>query len=183
MPRKPDFARCVFVPRYHVENLPTGCIVFDVSSYAEPPYCELSPMWVHGGIPIPGMPGETSDTVEGVWQGLKVIRGKIAPRYFRGPGAKRGGKPSGHLFGKKELSIVEARRLIYVPTYEWVLENRIDPKVIQQFIGAAFAGVTQHFHDVGDNGDPNDPDQPLAHAAVLVRYLNRKCAERLEAGE
>jgi hypothetical protein len=178
MSRSAAFARCVFSPRYHVENLPAGSVVYDVSSYAEAPYCEFSPMWVHGGIPVPGMPGVTSDTVEGVWQGLKVIRGKTAPRYFRGPGAKRGGKPSGHQFGKKELGVVEARRLIYVPTYEWVLENRIAPELIRGFIEAARAGVTQHFHDVGDNGDPNDPDQPLAHAAVLVRYLNRKCAER-----
>ena len=55
MSRRLDFARCVFVPRYHVENLPTGSVVYDVSSYAEPPYCELSPMWVHGGIPVPGV--------------------------------------------------------------------------------------------------------------------------------
>ena len=60
------------------------------------------------------MPGATSDTVEGVWQGLKVIRGKTAPRYFRGPDHKRGGKPSGHRYGTKELGIVEARRKIYV---------------------------------------------------------------------
>jgi hypothetical protein len=113
-----------------------------------------------------------------VWQGLKVIRGKTAPRYFRGPGAKRGGKPAGHLFGKKLLGVVEARRLIYVPIYEWMLENCINAGLIQTFIDAALAGVVQHFHDVGDNGDPNDPDQPLAHAAVLVRYLNRQCAER-----
>jgi hypothetical protein len=177
MPRPPTSARCVFVPRYHVENLPAGSAVFDVSSYAEEPYCRFSPMWVHGGIPVPGMPGETSDTVEGVWQGLKVIRGKTALRYFRGPGAKRGGKPSGHQFGTREIGIVEARRLIYVPTYEWVLEHCIDPELIGRFVDAARAGVVQHFHDVGDNGDPNDPDQPLAHAAVLVRYLNRKCAE------
>ena len=179
MPRKTKFASCVFVPRYHVENLPPGSIVYDVSSYAEPPYCELSPMWVHGGIPVPGLPGQTSDTVEGVWQGLKLIRGKIATRFFSGQGAKRGGKPSGHQFGKKELGAVEARRLIYVPTYEWMLENRIDAELIQKFIDTALAGITQYFHDVGDNGDPNDPDQPLAHAAVLVRYLNRKCTERI----
>lgn len=179
MPRARSFARFVFVPRYHVENLPAGSAVFDVSSYAEPPFCELSPMWVHGGVPVPGLSGETSDTVEGVWQGLKVIRGETAPRYFRGPGAKRGGKPSGHRFGTKLLGVVDARRLIYVPTYEWVIENRVAPAVIERFVEAALAGVTQHFHDVGDNGDPSDPDQPLAHAAVLVRYLNLRCAERV----
>lgn len=178
MSRRTPFARAVFVPRYHVENLPAGSVVIDVSSYAPEPYFTLSPMWVHGGIPVPGMPGETSDTVEGVWQGLKVIRGKIATRYFRGPGAKRGGKPSGHKFGNKELGIVEARRRIYVPTYEWVLENRVDPELIESLIATALSGVAQYVHDVGDNGDINDVNQPLAHTAVLVQYLNRKCAER-----
>jgi hypothetical protein len=168
------FARAVFVPRYHVPNLPAGSVVIDVSSYADPPFCTLSPMWVHGGVPVPGMPGTVSDTVEGVWQGLKVIRGKTAPRYFHGPGAKRGGKPSGHLFGKQLLGVVEARRRIYVPTYEWVLEHRIDSAVIEHLLATARNGVTQFIHDVGDNGDPNDENQPLAHAAVLVRYLNRK---------
>ena len=179
MSRRPPVAKAVFVPRYHVENLPAGSVVIDVSSYAPAPYCTFSPMWIHGGIPVPGMPGEASDTVEGVWQGLKVIRGRIATRYFRGPGAKRGGKPSGHQLGKQELGVVDARRLIYVPTYEWVLENRIDPALVRGFIDTALAGTKQHFHDVGDNGDPNDPDQPLAHAAVLVRYINRKAAERM----
>ena len=179
MSHRLSFARAVFVPRYHVSNLPAGSVVIDVSSYAPEPYCTLSPMWVHGGIPVPGMHGQTSDTVEGVWQGLKVIRGKIATRYFRGPGAKRGGKPSGHKFGGKELGIVEARRRIYIPTYEWMLENRIEQKLLEELIATALAGVTQHIHDVGDSGDPNDTNQPLAHAAVLVQYINRKCAERV----
>jgi hypothetical protein len=178
MSRRPPFARAVFVPRYHVENLPAGSVVIDVSSYASEPFCTLSPMWVHGGIPVPGMDGQTSDTVEGVWQGLKVIRDKVATRYFRGPGAKRGGKPSGHRFGSKELGVVEARRRIYVPTYEWMLENRVDREVIEGLFAAALSGVTQYIHDVGDNGDINDANQPLAHAAVLVQYINRKCAER-----
>ncbi len=170
-------ARFVFVPRYHVENLPAGRAVIDVSSYADPPFCTLSPMWVHGGVPVPGMPGNVSDTVEGVWQGLKVIRGKTAPRFFHGPGAKRGGKPSGHQFGKQLLGVVDARRRIYVPTYEWVIENRIDPTVIDQLLAVARRGVVQFVHDVCDSGDPNDTTQPLAHAAVLVRYLNRQLAE------
>jgi hypothetical protein len=178
MARRPPFARAVFVPRYHVENLPAGNVVIDVSSYAPEPFCTLSPMWVHGGIPVPGMDGQTSDTVEGVWQGLKVIRDKIATRYFRGPCAKRGGKPAGHKFGSKQLGVVEARRRIYIPTYEWMLENRVDPEVIEGLIATALAGVTQYVHDVGDNGDINDANQPLAHAAVLVQYINRKCAER-----
>jgi hypothetical protein len=178
MSRSPKFARCVFVPRHHVENLPKGSRVYDVSSYAEEPYCTLSPMWVHGDIPVPGTAGVTSDTVEGVWQGLKVIRGQTAPRYFRGPGAKRGGKPSGHLLGKKLLGIIEARRQIYIPTYEWMLEHKIDPALIAHWIDEAFRGVTQYFHDTGGTSDVNDAEGKLAHAAVLAQYLNRRCAER-----
>jgi hypothetical protein len=178
MARKSSFARCAFVPTHHRDNLPGGSTVYDVSSYAHEPYCTFSPMWVHGGIPVPGMPGQTSDTVEGIWQGLKVIRGRVATRYFRGPGQKRGGKPSGHRYGDKELGIVEARRRIYVVAYEWTLEHRIDPEVIRRFVETACSGVTQFFHDVGDNGDLNDPDRPLAHAAVLVQYLNRTGGER-----
>jgi hypothetical protein len=136
-------------------------------------------MWVHGGIPVPGLSNETSDTVEGIWQGLKVIRGKTAPRYFRGPGQKRGGKPSGHQYGEKLLGIVEARLRIYCVAYEWMLENRADRSLLDGFIAKAREGVTQYFHDVGDNGDINDAHQPLAHAAVLVRYLNRKLAGSL----
>jgi hypothetical protein len=167
----------VFIPYSHRDNLPAGSVVYDVSSYADFPYCTLSPMWVHGGIPVPGT-SQKSDTVEGIWQGLKVIRGDIAPRYFTGPGKKRGGKPSGHRLGGRLLKIVEARQLIYRVAYEWVLANRVDPALIERFIEQAFAGVTQYIHDVGDNGDINNPDEGWAHAAVLVQYLNRLCAQR-----
>ena len=170
-------ANCVFVAFHHRNNLPKNAIIHDVSSYADEPYDTLSPMWVHGDIPVPGTTGTTSDTVEGVWQGLKVIREKTAPRYFRGPGAKRGGKPSGHQFGTKLLKIVEARQKIYRPTYEWMLEHKIDPAIIEQFLQIARDGTTQYFHDVGDNGDINDQNSAWAHAAVLVQYLNRRLAE------
>ncbi len=175
------FRPCVFAPYNHLDHLPKGGTVHDVSSYADHPFCTLSPMWEHSGIPVPGMPGVTSDSVEGVWQGLKVIRGKTAPHLFRGPGRKRGGgKPSGHLLGDRLLGVVEARRRIYVPTYEWMLANRVDPALIEQFVDRAFEGVAQFFHDTGDNGDVGNTNEPLAHAAVLVQYVNRLCAERAE---
>ena len=176
------FAPCQFLPYSRRGALPKAATVYDVSRYADPPYCTLSPMWVHGGIPVPGMPGVTSDTVEGIWQGLKVIRGAIAPRYFDGPCGKRGGKPSGHRYGEKLLKIVEAREKIYRVSYEWVLVHRIDPALIGGFLDRAFEGVDQYFHDVSDNGNIGNPDEGWAHAAVLVQYLNRLCSQREEAG-
>lgn len=172
------FARCRFLPYSQRDYAPSQALVIDVSSYADMPHRQLSPFHVHGGIPIPGMPGKTSDTVEGIWQGLKVIRGEIAPRYFRGPGHKRGGKkPSGHRYGDKLLGIVEARYKIYRVAYEWTLDNRVDPDLIRQLVENAHQGREQYFHDVEDNGDINDPSAPLAHAALLAQYLNRLCVD------
>jgi hypothetical protein len=176
-----SYTRCTFLPYSHRENVPAGVRVYDVSSYADEPFCRLSPMWAHGGIPVPGLERVTSDSVEGIWQGLKVIRGKTAPRYFRGRGQKRGGKPSGHQFGDKLLGLVEARWKIYRPAYEWMLEQRIDPELLQTFIDRAFAGEPQLFHDLGDNGDVNNTSEALAHASLLVQYLNRRCESMVES--
>jgi hypothetical protein len=174
------FARCHFLPYSRRDHVPAGAVVYDVSSYAEMPYRSLSPFYVHGGIPVPGMPGTTSDTVEGIWQGLKVIRGETAPRLFHGAGRKRGGrKPSGHRYGEKLLGVAEARYKIYRVAYEWVLVNRIDPALIRQFVDIALGGSPQYFHDTGDNGDINDPDAPLAHASLVAQYINRLCTQEL----
>lgn len=172
--RRGGVARCFFLPYSHRDNAPPDSIVYDVSSYGDDPYCRFSPMWPHGGIPVPGSPGATSDSVEGIWQGLKVIRGHTATRLFSGRGQKRGGgKPTGHQYGRKLLGIVEARYKIYKVAYEWVLEHRIDPNLIGQFVDRARQGVPQYFHDVVDNGDINHGDQPLAHASLLAQYVNR----------
>jgi hypothetical protein len=178
MSKRRGFVPCAFLPYRLRDQVPAGAVVYDVSSYADHPLCTLSPMWPHGGIPVPGMPGTTSDCVEGIWQGLKVIDGKIAPRYFSGQGRKRGGKPRGHRYGDKLLKIVEAREKVYRVAYEWMLEHRADPELLGRFIEQALAGVPQYFHDVSDNGDIGDPDEGWAHAAVLVQYLNRRCQER-----
>src|SRR5262249_29165396 len=181
MSRRPTepFARCRFLPYSQRRQAPAGARVIDVSSYADPPFHQLSPFYAHGGIPVPGMPGTVSDSVEGIWQGLKVIRGATAPRLFSGGGRKRGGgKPSGHRLGRKLLGILEARYKISLPAYEWALEHRVDPALIEGFVTAALAGVVQLLHDTEDNGDPNNPSAPLAHAAVLARYVNRLCEAR-----
>ena len=179
MRRQSAFAPCLFLPYSQRDNVPAGAVVQDVSSYAEPPFCTFSPIWVHGGIPVPGMPGVTSDTVEGIWQGLKNIRGAIAPRLFKGRGKKRGGgKPAGHQFGDRVLPYVEARYKIYKVAYEWVLAHRIDPPVVDGFLAAARAGVAQYFHDLGDNGDINNTGEALAHAALLVQWLNRRLVDQ-----
>ncbi len=128
------------------------------------------------------MPGKTSDSVEGIWQGLKVIDGKTAPRYFVGQGQKRGGKPRGHQYEGKLLGIIEAREKIYRVAYEWVLEHRVSKELIESFLVRARSGLAQYFHDVSDNGNISAPDEGWAHAAVLVQYLNKQLQNRSERG-
>jgi hypothetical protein len=178
MARRRTFTPCVFIPFRLRQQVPVGAQVYDVGSYAEYPLCTLSPYWPHGGIPVPGMPGTTSDSVEGVWQGLKWIDGKIAPRYFSGQGCKRGGKPRGHRYGDRLLPIVDAREKIYRVACEWMVDHRADPELLAGFLARSLAGQPQYFHDVSDNGNIGDPDEGWAHAAVLVQYLNRRCREK-----
>lgn len=96
----------------------------------------LSPFYPHGGIPVPFSPGYTATCVEAIWQGLKVFEHQdIDTSLFRNDtmrGLKRTvrkyGKPLGHrkgVDGRELLGYLEARRLIYIPTYQWVLENKV----------------------------------------------------------
>ena len=177
MPRPRKLTRCSFLP-YRLARTgapPEGTLWIDVSSSGDAPYNQLSPFFPHGGIPIPGMGNQRSDSVEGIWQGVKVIRGKIAPRFFEGSGQKRSGKPRGHQFGESSrlLGLEEARRAIYIPAYEWMLDNCIEPELFEEIIARAFRGIPQFFYDREDNGSIGK-DAPLAHAKVLVDYVNRK---------
>lgn len=176
--RKKTFARAVFLPYSHRENMPAGAMVYDVSSYGDHPWFLFSPLFAHGGIPVPGMPGAVSDSVEGIWQGLKVIRGKTALHLLEGRGQKRGGKPAGHLYNGRLIGLVEARQKIYRPAYEWMLVHKIDSAVIEGLVEKALAGEVQHFHDMGDNGDINNTQEAWAHASLVVQYINRLCTER-----
>lgn len=51
MPRNTT-APCVFLPSSHRENVPAGSVIHEASSYGDYPLCTLSPLWVHGGIPV-----------------------------------------------------------------------------------------------------------------------------------
>ncbi len=185
MPRPRKLIKFKFLPYLQARSsLPAeGMHWIDVSSSGDPPLDQLSPFYPHGGIPIPGMEHKKADSVEGIWQGLKVIRGKIAPRFFEGGGRKRVGKPTGHQYGESNrlLSLVEARRKIYIPAYEWMLGNRIDPRVLEGFVDQAFRGTSQFFYDREDNGSIGK-DAPLAHAKILVDYLNRRIDAILNSG-
>lgn len=114
-----------------IESLHPSAKIIDVTSKAEEPWVRFSPFFPHGGIPIPGMPGESAQSVEGLWQGLKVFESEgVDPSKWRNTsmkGIKRSvrsrGRVLGHWFRDELLGYLEARKQIYLPAYRWALEN------------------------------------------------------------
>ena len=60
-----------------------------------------------------------------------------------------------------------------------MLDHCIDRAIIDALLDTAFRGIEQCFYDREDNGSIGR-DAPLAHAKVLVDYLNREIEKRLE---
>lgn len=138
---------------------------------------QFSPFIPYGGIPVPKV-NEISDSVEGVWQGLKIIKGRIDKRYFRGKGRKRRGRTSGHFYGDRDLSYIEARKKIYVPAYTYMFEKKVPPALIGGILLNAERDAQQYFFDVDVNPNIDDPSSPLSHASILVRLLNQYLQKR-----
>jgi hypothetical protein len=173
-----------------VEKLWPGAAILDVTSKGGEPWVRFSPFYPHGGIPIPNTPGETAQSVEGLWQGLKVFeREDIDPGKWAMTGMsaiKRGGKSRGavrgHRFGVGSdvlLGYREARFRIYLPAYKWVLENRLAAQVEELRRVAADQPVV--LLDYETNADPDDLSRPLSHAA-LVKYHLQGAWPKLRGG-
>ena len=113
-----------------------GAILADVTSSAKDGLVKLSPFYPHGGIPVPFSEGVTASCVEAIWQGLKVFENcDIDTSLFKNytmrnikRTVRKYGKPLGHrkgINGTELLDYIEARKQIYIPSYRWVLENKV----------------------------------------------------------
>ena len=163
-----------------IERLWPGAAVVDVTSKGVEPWVRFSPFYPHGSIPIPGSPGHTAQSVEGLWQGLKVFeREDIDPAKWAittMSGIKRGGKSRGavrgHRFGIGSdvlLGYRDARHQIYLPAYRWVLEHRLGEQV--EALRRLLATRQLVLLDYETNGDIDDLSAPLSHAALVKHHL------------
>lgn len=156
-----------------------GAVIADVTSHSGDDLVKLSPFYPHGGIPVPFSEGFTATCVEAVWQGLKVFEGAdVDTSLFLNDTMKnlkrtvrRFGRPLGHrkgVYGKELLGYVEARKQIYLPTYKWVLENKV-PRIIER-LREASKTKTIVLLDYETNCDVDDPRKPLSHAFLVKAY-------------
>lgn len=163
-----------------VEKRWPSAAIIDVTSKGVEPWVRFSPFYPHGGIPIPNTPGQTAQSVEGLWQGLKVFEQEdIDPRKWvitDMAGIKRGGKSRGavrgHRFGVGNATLLgyrDARYRIYLPAYKWVLEHRLASEV--ERLRRLAADKTLVLLDYETNADVEDVSSPLSHAALVMYHL------------
>lgn len=161
-----------------------GAILADVtSSSPNDGLRKLSPFYPHGGIPVPFSDGYTATCVEAIWQGLKVFEGAdVDTSLFYNDTMKdlkrtvrRFGKPLGHrkgVNGSELLGYIEARKQIYIPTYKWVLENKV-PGIIEK-LREASKTKTIVLLDYDTNSDVENAKKPLSHASLIKAYAEGK---------
>jgi len=154
--------------------------IFDVTSRGPDPWVRFSPFYPHGNIPIPFSPGQFSASVEGIWQGLKVFEladvdtSRFAVTTMKN--LKRSVRTYGRVLGHRRgvdgeylLSYAEARRMIYLPTYHWVLVNRLQDELAE--LAQLTREQTVILLDYETNCDLNNLASPLSHAGLVKRYL------------
>lgn len=157
-----------------------NAILADVTSGAKDGLVKLSPFYPHGGIPVPFSEGYTATCVEAIWQGLKVFEGcDVDVQMFQNDTMKnikrtvrRFGKPLGHrkgVHGTELLGYIEARKLIYIPTYKWVLENKV--AFIIDRLREASKTKTIVLLDYDTNADVENAKKPLSHASLIKAYV------------
>ena len=156
-------------------------VILDVTSHAEGDLVRLSPFYPHGGIPVPFSPGWTAMSVESIWQGLKVFEtAGVDTALFRNNmmmnlkrTVKKYGTPKGHrkgVGGSDLLDYITARKLIYVPTYKWILEHKAKPIVDR--IREMAKSKTVVLLDYEKNTVVEDPSSPLSHASLIKAYID-----------
>lgn len=160
-----------------VPRVMTNVVYLDVSSYGQAGWNVLSPRYMHGGIPVPGMEGKTAKTLEGIWQGLKKFEegGTDLEMLDSGRPKKRRGKPLGHVYGDEPrlLGLVEARERIYLPAYRWIIDNHEEAKSKFETLVELARTKKVYVYDRESNGDLTAP-KPFAHAALLADWVNER---------
>lgn len=140
---------------------------------------KFSPFYPHGEIPVPRFENQRSASVEGVWQGLKVFENEgIDIKKFEIKnlkGIKRGtsqvrGRVKGHQYGTVLLPYIEARKKIYVPTYDYVLTNYLTEE-LNKLREILESGQKIAFLDFDTNEDIENTSKPLSHASLIKRRL------------
>jgi len=154
-------------------------IHIDLTSKAEQPWVKFSPFYPHGNIPIPFSDGMTSQSVEGIWQGLKVFEStaidtskfEIANMKGLKRTVRKYGMVLGHAKGVEStelLPYLDARLQIYLPSYRWMLDQYLQDEVAQ--LRTLSEQKTVLLLDYETNTNIENLNKPLSHAGLVKQY-------------
>ena len=155
--------------------------ILDVTSRGETPWVRSSPFFPHSGIPVPFSPNATATSVEGIWQALKVFEtADIDPTKLTissMTGLKRTSRRLGRVLGHRAgldgaclLPYLQARVSIYLPSYRWVLDNRLTTEIALLRELASRGDIV--LLDYETNADLTDLTRPLSHAALVAAFVS-----------
>ncbi len=154
--------------------------IIDLTSKAEDDFVQFSPFYPHKNIPVPFSEGHFAESVEGVWQGLKVFetedidtsRFNITNMKGLKRTVRKFGKCLGHRNGIKGdslLNYLDARKQIYLPLYHWILKNKLQSLI--DILKEISQKQTLVLLDYETNGNIEDTSKPLSHAHLVKLFL------------
>ena len=154
-------------------------VLCDVTSKAKDSLIKFSPFYPHGGITVPFSDSYTATCVEAIWQGLKVFENSdIDISMFQNDTMKnikrtvrKYGAPLGHrrgVNGTELLGYLEARKQIYIPTYRWVLENKVYGIIEKLRLASKIKTIILLYYET--NSDVENLKKPLSHASLIKAY-------------
>jgi hypothetical protein len=163
-----------------IQQQHSHAVICDMTSRGPQPWIRFSPFYPHSSIPVPFSPGYVSASVEGIWQGLKVFeRANVDPSKFAittMKHLKRSTRTYGEILGHRQgvegerlLAYVEARFLIYLPAYAWVLKYCVQDLLMK--LKRLERERPLVFLDYETNCDITVTTRPLSHAGLVKLYL------------
>ena len=164
----------------NIEKAFPNAEIIDVTSKGSGRFVKFSPFYPIGGIPIPNSEEAISESVEGIWQGLKVFSNEDIDlskfQITNMKGLKRTvrkyGTPLGHRYGingTELLDYISARKKIYVPVYHWVLENKLGTEVEE--LKSIHSRKDIVLLDYETNEDLENDSKPLSHASLIKKFI------------
>lgn len=133
-------------------------------------------------IPVPGT-NLFANSIESVWQGLKIVDNRTdfpmfeSLPYKRPPREIREKKDYSYqdsifLYKGKELDIVTARYIIYLPTYLYAINNLCPESIEVEIWSALKSGKKVYFYDWDDNFDITNSETSFSHSSILASWFN-----------
>jgi hypothetical protein len=145
------------------------------------PLCPFT-TWDGNPLPVPGLRGHRASSVEGVWQGLKLVDGVTdlgqltTVPHKRPPDHLRTGsydyRASTFRYGNQEVGLLTARLVIYLPAFLFLLDRVIPMTIHDELHAALGSGRSVAFYDWDGNMDIDNDLSSFSHSSILAAWFS-----------